>query len=198
MDLIQRIKDHFSESIQTKIESADTLSTSISQAAKKMADCLLDGHKILSCGNGGSACDALHFSGELLNRLERERPSLPAIALTGDIATITAIGNDYSYDEIFSKQVHALGQAGDILLAITTSGNSANILSAVDAAHDRQMTVIALTGRDGGKIQSILNTDDLEVRVPANRTIRIQETHLLILHCFCDAIDQLIFGAIDK
>ncbi len=198
MDLIQRIKDHFSESIQTKIESADTLSTSISQAAKKMADSLIDGHKILACGNGGSACDALHFSGELLNRLERERPSLPAIALTGDIATITAIGNDYSYDEIFSKQVHALGQAGDILLAITTSGNSANILAAVDAAHDRQLSVIAMTGRDGGKLQSMLNSDDVEIRVPANRTIRIQETHLLILHCLCDAIDQLIFGAADK
>ncbi len=198
MDLIQRIKDHFSESIQTKIESADTLSSSIYQASKKMADSLLDGHKILSCGNGGSACDSLHFSGELLNRLERERPSLPAIALTGDIATITAIGNDYSYDEIFSKQVHALGQAGDILLAITTSGNSTNLLNAVNAAHDRQVTVIALTGRDGGKIQSILNSNDVEVRVPANRTIRIQETHLLILHCFCDLIDQLIFGASDK
>lgn len=198
MDLIQRIKDHFSESIQTKIASADTLSTSISQAAKKMADSLIDGHKILACGNGGSACDALHFAGELLNRLERERPSLPAIALTGDIATITAIGNDYSYDDVFSKQVHALGQAGDMLLAITTSGNSANILSAVNAAHDRQVTVIALTGRDGGKIQSILNSDDIEVRVPANRTMRIQEVHLLILHCLCDAIDQLIFGAIEK
>mgnify|MGYP001590923585 CR=1 FL=1 len=194
MDMIQRIKQHFTESIQTKINSADTLSISISQAAKKMADSLLDGHKILSCGNGGSACDALHFSGELLNRLERERPSLPAIALTGDIATITAIGNDYTYNDIFSKQILALGQAGDILLAITTSGNSANLLTAVNAAHDRQMIVVALTGRDGGKIQAILAPEDIEIRVPANRTIRIQETHILILHCLCDLIDELIFG----
>ena len=194
MDMIQRIKQHFTESIQTKINSADTLSISISQAAKKMADSLLDGHKILSCGNGGSACDALHFSGELLNRLERERPSLPAIALTGDIATITAIGNDYTYNDIFSKQILALGQAGDILLAITTSGNSANLLTAVNAAHDRQMIVVALTGRDGGKIQAILAPEDIEIRVPANRTIRIQETHILILHCLCDLIYELIFG----
>lgn len=198
MDLIQRIKDHFSESIQTKIASADTLSTSISQAAKKMADSLIDGHKILACGNGGSACDALHFSGELLNRLERERPALPAIALTGDIATITAIGNDYTYDDVFSKQVQALGQAGDVLLVITTSGNSKNLLTAVEAAHDRQVHVVALTGKDGGKIQSMLNADDVEIRVPANRTMRIQEVHLLILHCLCDAIDQLIFGTSNK
>lgn len=198
MDMIQRIKQHFTDSIQTKINSADILSTSISQAAKKMADSLLDGHKILSCGNGGSACDALHFSGELLNRLERERPSLPAIALTGDIATITAIGNDYTYTDIFSKQVLALGQKGDILLAITTSGNSANLLTAVNAAHDRQMIVVALTGRDGGKIQAMLQPADVEIRVPANRTIRIQETHLLILHCLCDLIDELIFGVSDK
>lgn len=198
MDLIPRIKEHFTQSIQTKINSADTLSTSISQAAKTMAEALLDGHKILSCGNGGSACDAMHFSGELLNRLEIERPSLPAIALTGDIATITAIGNDYSYEDIFSKQILALGQAGDVLLAITTSGNSSNILAAVQAAHDRQMNVVALTGRDGGKLPSILENSDVEIRIPSERTIRIQETHILVLHCLCDLIDHQIFGASHK
>lgn len=198
MDTIQLIKEHFTESIQTKIEAADTLATSIDKAGTLMSSALLDGHKILICGNGGSACDALHFSGELLNRLEIERPSLPAIALTGDIAAITAISNDYNYNDIFSKQIHALGQAGDVLIALTTSGNSANILTAIEAAHDRQMSVVTLTGRDGGKAQSILKDCDIEIRVPAERTIRIQETHILILHCLCDIIDQHIFGALAK
>lgn len=198
MDVIQRIKEHFTESIQTKINAADTLATPIAQASKIMSDALLDGHKILSCGNGGSASDAIHFSGELLNRLEIERPSLPAIALVADISTITAIGNDYDYNDIFSKQIHALGQAGDILLALTTSGNSKNILNAVEAAHERQMNVIALTGKDGGIIQSLLKEHDVEIRVPATRTMRIQETHILILHTLCDIIDQQLFGAAKK
>jgi len=195
MDFTQYIKEHFSEHIQIFIQAADTLSITIEKAGKMMAKSLLDGHKILSCGNGGSSCDALHFSGELLNRLEKERPSLPAIALTGDIATITAIGNDYSFDDIFEKQIQALAQAGDIVLAITTSGNSKNILKAVDAAHARQACVVALTGKDGGQISPILNENDIEIRVPIQRTLRIQEVHIFILHCLCDLIDQQIFGS---
>ncbi len=188
------VKAHFAESIQTKINAADVLSDGIAKSGKLMADSLLDGHKILSCGNGGSACDAQHFAAELLNRFERERPSLPAIALTTDTATLTAIGNDYDFTDIFSKQIQALGQVNDILLAISTSGNSKNVLKAIKAAHSRQMRVIALTGRDGGKISSLLGEQDIEIRVPANRTIRIQETHLLVVHCLCDIIEQQIFG----
>lgn len=191
---IERIRQGFSESIQTKILSADTLLEVIAKAAEHAVHCLLAGNKILSCGNGGSACDALHFSGEMLNRFRHERPSLPAIALTADISTLTSIANDFSYQDVFSKQVRALGQMGDILLAITTSGHSANILQAIRAAHDRNMTVIALTGRDGGKIPSALSEHDIEIRVPATETARIQETHLLIIHSICDIIDYRLFG----
>ena len=150
---------------------------------------------MLSCGNGGSAGDAQHFSSELLNRFERERPSLPAIALTTDSSTITSIANDYSYNEIFSKQIRALGQPGDVLLAISTSGNSANIIQAIQAAHDREMIVVALTGRDGGDMASLLLPEDVEIRVPAKVTARIQEVHLLAIHCLCDLIDSQLFGS---
>ena len=156
---------------------------------------LLNEGKILSCGNGGSAGDAQHFSSELLNRFERERPSLPAVALTTDSSTITSIANDYSYNEIFSKQIRALGQPGDVLLAISTSGNSANVIQAIQAAHDREMTVVALTGRDGGGMASLLLPEDVEIRVPAKVTARIQEVHLLTIHCLCDLIDSQLFGS---
>ena len=192
--MIDRIKQHFTNSIQTKINAADQLPTVIAQSALKMVECLLAGHKILSCGNGGSACDALHFSSEMLNRYQEERPSLPAIALTADTATITSIGNDYHYNEIFAKQIRGLGQAGDILLAITTSGNSVNIVQAIKTARDRNMITIALTGKNGGEVATVLGPNDIEIRVPAHVTARIQETHLLVIHCLCDLIDMKLFG----
>lgn len=192
--MLQRVKEHFSASIQTKQQSAETLSSVIVEAGKLMADQLLSGHKILCCGNGGSACDAQHFSAELLNRLERERPPLPAIALTADTATLTAISNDYHFDNVFEKQVLALGQAGDVLCIISTSGNSENIVKAIEAAHTREMFVVALTGKGGGKVTKLLQVEDLEICVPEKRTMRIQETHILIIHCLCDLIDTHIFG----
>lgn len=194
MDLQQRVFEHFQASIETKKKSAGQLPLAITQAADLMVHCLLNGGKILSCGNGGSAGDAQHFSSELLNRFERERPALPAIALTTDSSTITSIANDYSYNEIFSKQVRALGQAGDILLAISTSGNSENVIRAIHAAHDREMHIVALTGRDGGNMVAPMNTNDVEIRVPAEKTARIQEVHLLIIHCLCDLVDLQLFG----
>ena len=159
-----------------------------------MVDCLLEEGKILCCGNGGSAGDAQHFSAELLNRFEQERPGLPAIAITTDSSTLTAIANDYDYNEIFSKQVTALGQNGDVLLAISTSGNSDNVIKAITAAHDRNMTIVALTGRNGGRIAEQLAPGDIEIRVPARRTARIQEVHLVVIHCLCDFIDTRLFG----
>lgn len=159
-----------------------------------MTDCLLNNGKILSCGNGGSAGDAQHFSAEMLNRFEMERPGLPAMALTTDSSTLTSIANDYCYDDIFSKQVRALGQPGDCLLAISTSGNSENVLRAVQAAHERGVQVVALTGRDGGKMAGIYREDDVEIRVPATATARIQEVHLLVIHCLCDLIDRRLLG----
>lgn len=192
--ITDRIRSNFSESIQTKISSADTLINIIAEASEEMVQALLEGHKILSCGNGGSACDAMHFSSEMLNRFKQERPGLPAITLTADMATITSIGNDYHFSDIFAKQVRALGQPGDLLLAISTSGNSANIVNAIKAAHDKNMSVIALTGHDGGKLPDYLQEKDIEIRVPAIETARIQETHLLIIHCICDIIDYRLFG----
>lgn len=194
MKAIDRIQQHFSDSIQTKIAAAEQLPTLIEAAGKVMVRALLDGHKILSCGNGGSAADAQHFSAELLNRFEVERPSLPAISLTTDTSTLTSISNDYHFNEVFSKQIKALGQAGDVLLAISTSGTSANVLQAIHAAHDRGLHVIALTGRQGGEIARLLKDTDVELRVPAQATTRIQETHILIIHCLCDYIDQQLFG----
>ncbi|GGP57013.1 phosphoheptose isomerase [Shewanella algicola] len=191
--MLERIKDSFTESIQTKIDAAEALPESIEKAAEMMVQCLLGGNKILSCGNGGSAGDAQHFSAELLNRYEIERPPLPAIALSCDTSTITAIANDYSYDEIFSKQILALGQPGDILLAISTSGNSGNIIKAMEAALSRDMTIVALTGKDGGSMAGLMSAGDVEIRVPSNVTARIQEVHLLVIHCLCDNIDRTLF-----
>lgn len=195
MNLIDRIKHNFNESIQTKILAADTITNSIADAGTMLTKCLVDDGKILACGNGGSAADAQHFSGELLNRFETERPGLPAISLTTDTSTLTSIANDYHYDEVFSKQVKALAQPGDILLAISTSGNSGNIIQAVHAAHDRSTRVIALTGKEGGELASILNGDDIEIRAPSKVTSRIQETHILIIHCLCDIIDKQLFSS---
>lgn len=192
--LIERIRLNFTESIQTKINSADSILNIIAEASEEIVQALLEGHKILSCGNGGSACDALHFSSEMLNRFKQERPALPAIALTADVATLTSIANDYHFSDVFAKQVRAIGQPGDLLLAISTSGNSSNIVNAIKAAHDKNMGVIALTGHDGGKIVDYLQEKDIEIRVPAYDTARIQETHLLIIHCICDIIDHRLFG----
>lgn len=194
MSLLNRVNKIFTDSADINKLSAETLAKPIVHAAEKMVQCLCDDHKILSCGNGGSAGDAQHFAAEMLNRFERERPGLPAIALTTDSSTITAIANDYSYQEIFSKQISALGQAGDILLAISTSGDSHNILESIKAAHARQMFVIALTGCNGGQVRMLLNEYDVEICVPANSTARIQEIHLLIIHCLCDLIDQGLFA----
>ena len=194
MDLISRINHNFQESISTKQTAAKTLAEPIARAAQSMTQCLLNGGKILSCGNGGSAGDAQHFSSEMLNRFEMERPGLPAMALTTDSSTLTSIANDYSYDQIFSKQVTALGQSGDILLAISTSGNSGNVNRAVEAAHERGMLVIALTGKQGGELTDLLALEDVEIRVPAESTARIQEVHLLVIHCLCDLIDHQLIG----
>ena len=197
MDLTSRITQHFLDSIAVKERSAGELPLSIQGAGAVMVESLLNGLKILCCGNGGSAGDAQHFSAELLNRFERERPGMPAIALTTDSSTITAIANDYDYDEIFAKQVLALGQQGDVLLAISTSGNSGNVVQAIRAAHERDMIVVALTGRDGGRMAANLGARDIEVRVPSERTARIQEVHLVVIHCLCDFIDTAIFGGED-
>lgn len=194
MDMQARIQTHFRESIETKINAAEALGDSIAAAASLIVNALLDGHKILTCGNGGSAGDATHFSSEMLNRYERERPPFPAIALTTDTSTLTSIANDYRYEDVFAKQIRALGQEGDILMAISTSGNSPNVLRAIDAAHARGMHVVALTGKQGGDMAALLLGRDVEIRVPAQKTARIQETHLLIIHCLCDLIDNSILG----
>ena len=189
-----RLLNHFSASIDTKIKASEQLPPFIEHAANMMVASLVNGGKVLSCGNGGSAGDAQHFSSEMLNRFERERPSLPAIALTTDSSTVTSIANDYSYNEVFSKQIRALGNQGDILLAISTSGGSKNVIEAIKAAHDRDMQVVALTGKDGGDMASLLTNNDIEIRVPSDVTARIQEVHLLVIHCLCDLIDCALFG----
>ena len=194
MDLISRISENFSESAHLKLQSMDALAGPIAAAAKRMVQCLNNDGKILACGNGGSAADCQHFSAELLNRFEMERPGLAAVALTTDTSTLTSIANDYDYEQVFSRQVRALGNAKDVLIAISTSGNSRNVIAAIDAAHECQMGVIALTGRGGGKIGEILQPSDVHVCVPATSTARIQEVHLLSLHCLCDAIDCLLLG----
>ncbi len=191
--MIEQIKANFTESIQTKIAASEVLPEAITRGGQLMVEALMNGNKILSCGNGGSAGDAQHFSSELLNRYERERPSLPAMALTTDSSTVTSIANDYSYEEVFSKQVKALGQPGDILLAISTSGNSHNVTKAMEAAVSRDMRIVALTGRDGGEMAGLLSAEDVEIRVPSNRTARIQEVHLLAIHCLCEFIDNTLF-----
>ncbi|QWF70792.1 phosphoheptose isomerase [Methylomonas paludis] len=194
MSLQDRIINQFSDSIQTKQDAMASLCELIEFASQKIVEALVNDKKVLTCGNGGSAGDAQHFSSEMLNRFERERPALPAIALSTDTSTITSIANDYHFDQIFAKQLRALGQTGDILLVYTTSGNSANIIQAIKVAHDRDMTVIALSGKDGGALAEVLNEADIEIRVPSNSTARIQEVHLLISHCLCDLIDQQLFG----
>jgi len=194
MDPVTRVREHFAESIATKQTAVEQIAESIAAAGQVMSDALLADGKILSCGNGGSAADSQHFSSELLNRFEMERPGLPAIALTTDSSTLTSISNDYAYEEIFSKQIRALGKSQDVLLAISTSGNSENIIRATNAAHERGMRVVALTGRDGGAMIDSYATGDVEIRVPATRTARIQEVHLVVIHCLCDLIDATLLG----
>jgi D-sedoheptulose 7-phosphate isomerase len=194
MDAESRVSAQFAESIEVKRASAEALPERIAAAGLLMGQALQNDGKILSCGNGGSAGDAQHFSSELLNRFERERPGLPGVALTTDSSTLTSIANDYAYEDIFAKQVRALGRDGDVLLAISTSGNSANVNRAIQAAHERNMQVVALSGKDGGPMAGLLQAGDVEIRVPANRTARIQEVHLVAIHCLCDLIDEFLFG----
>ena len=194
MDLISRISENFSESAHLKLQSMDALAGPIADAAELMVQALKRDGKILACGNGGSAADSQHFAAELLNRFEMERPPLAAVALTTDTSTLTSIGNDFDFDQIFAKQVRALGHAEDVLLAISTSGNSRNVIAAIETAHEADMRVVALTGRNGGRMAEILESNDIHICVPANSTARIQEVHLLALHCICDAIDCLLLG----
>ena len=190
MNSVIRIQRLFADSIETKRLAAEQLPTAIDRAASLLIDCIVQGGKILICGNGGSAADAQHFASELLNRFELERRGLPAIALTTDSSTLTSIANDYRYEDIFARQIRALGRPGDALLAISTSGKSANIVAAVTAAQQQQMTVVSLSGRNGGNVANILTAKDAEIRVTAQVTARIQEVHLLVIHCICDLIDQ--------
>ncbi len=192
--LEQRIEQHFIDSADLKYQAAQVLSKPISAAISAVLASVTSGGKVLACGNGGSAADAQHFAAEFVGRFERERPELGAIALTTDSSILTAVANDYSFEHIFSKQVRALGQSGDVLLAITTSGNSANVLAAIEAAHERDMTVVALTGKGGGKMNVALRETDVHICVPHDRTARIQEVHLLAIHCICDGVDTQLLG----
>lgn len=189
-----RIQQHFIDSADLKYQSAQSLSKPIAAAVQAMLACVTSGGKVLACGNGGSAADAQHFAAEFVGRFERERPELGAIALTTDSSILTAVANDYGYDVVFSRQVRALGLPGDVLLAISTSGNSASILAAVEAAHERDMTVVALTGKGGGKMAQALRETDVHICVPHDRTARIQEVHLLVVHCLCDGVDNQLLG----
>ena len=189
-----QVAAHFADSARLKQEAAKVLAQPIARAAVLMAASLEAGGKILACGNGGSAADAQHFAAELVNRFERERPPLAGLALTTDSSTITSIGNDYSYEQVFEKQLRALGRKGDVLLAISTSGNSANVVAAVRASRELGLRVVALTGNGGGRMAQVLGTDDVHVCVPHTRTMRIQEVHLLALHCICDGIDNQLYG----
>jgi D-sedoheptulose 7-phosphate isomerase len=192
--LEQRIQQQFFDSADLKYAAAEPLSKSIAEAVEAVLGSITAGGKVLACGNGGSAADAQHFAAELVGRFERERPGLAAIALTTDSSILTAIGNDYDFASIYSKQVQAIGQPGDVLIAISTSGNSANVLAAVEAAHAKDMTVVALTGRTGGRLVELLTDTDVHIAVPHDRTARIQEVHLLALHCLCDAVDFQLLG----
>ncbi len=192
--LESRVEELFKASIETKQASVSEIKSAIANASEKMLQTFHQQGKVLACGNGGSAADSQHLSSELLNRFEREREGLAAIALTTDSSTLTSIANDYAYENIFSRQVQALGSKNDVLVAITTSGNSTNVLAAIHAAHEKGMSVIALSGNSGGKLASILKDTDIEIRVPSKSTARIQEVHLLILHCLCDLIDQQLLG----
>jgi D-sedoheptulose 7-phosphate isomerase len=197
-DVENQIKLAFQSSIETKQDSEIALSGSIERASALLNQTLLNGNKVMSCGNGGSAGDAQHFSSELLNRYDRDRPGLPGIALTTDSSTLTSIANDYDYSQIFSKQIMALGQPGDLLLAISTSGQSPNIIEAIRAAHDYDIAVIALTGKDGGLIEHEINSNSVEIRVPSNVTARIQEVHLLVIHILCELLDLQLLGPADS
>ena len=192
--LEQRIQQQFFDSADVKYAAAEVLTRPVGDAAQILLNCITSGGKVLACGNGGSAGDAQHFAAELVGRFERERPGLPAISLATDTSILTAVGNDYGYQQVFSKQVQALGQPGDVLLAISTSGNSGNVIAAIEAAHEKDMAVIALTGKGGGRIGAMLSDRDMHICVPHDRTARIQEVHLLVIHCLCDAIDVSLLG----
>lgn len=194
MDAVTRVAELFNDSIEIKQRAAEVLCPVVAEVAEALIKCLVEGHKLLVCGNGGSAADAQHFAAEMLNRFEAERPGLPAIALTTDSSTLTSIANDYQFSDVFARQVRALGQSGDVLLCITTSGGSANVVSAIEAAHDRDMPVVLLSGRDGGAAAVALVQGDLEIRVPSGSTARTQEVHILVLHCLCDLIDRSLLG----
>ena len=193
--MLTRIDQHFKSSIETKQRSLNELAPALLSAAELLGQQLQAGYKVLSCGNGGSAGDAQHFASELVNRFERERPSLPAISLTTDTSTLTSIANDYDYSQVFAKPLSSLGATGDLLLAISTSGDSLNVVKAIKVAHDKKIRVIALTGKTGGAMANNLSEDDIEIRVPSDSTARIQEVHLLIIHCLCDLIDHQLFGS---
>ncbi|WP_269530817.1 phosphoheptose isomerase [Chitinimonas sp. BJYL2] len=192
MDLIDRVNRQFLECLTVMEDARELLAAPTAVAAERMVAALMSDRKILACGNGGSAADAQRFAAEMVGRFEKERPGLAAISLTTDTSAITAIANDYDYDMVFSKQIRALGQPGDVLLAISTSGNSVNVIEAVHAAHERQMTVVALTGFEGGKLTELMTGDDIQLNVPASRTARIQEVHTLLIHGICDAIDCIL------
>jgi D-sedoheptulose 7-phosphate isomerase len=194
MDAVKRIRGHFAASAQLKTDSAETLAPLIARAANVMTECLFSDGKILACGNGGSASDAQHFAAELVGRFERERPELPALSLVTDTSLLTAVANDYAFEQVFSRQVRALGAKGDVLLAISTSGDSANVIAAIGAARERDMRVVALTGKGGGRIGELLAEGDVHICVPHTRTARIQEVHLLAIHCLCDMIDHTLLG----
>ncbi|SAK40537.1 phosphosugar isomerase [Caballeronia fortuita] len=191
---VERIQQQFRDSAALKVEALDALAVPIAAAVDTLFGALANGNKILVCGNGGSAADAQRFAAQLIGRFERERPGLPAIALTTDTSILTAIGNDYAFEQIFSNQVRALGQSGDVLLAISTSGNSVNVLAAIQEAHEREMIVIALSGKGGGAMSDVLAETDIHICVPSERTARIQEVHLLTIHCLCDGIDAMLLG----
>lgn len=193
-DPVVRIQQHFEASAQLKFDAAPLLAPLVARGVDTLVAAVMSGGKVLACGNGGSAADSQHFAAEFMGRFERERPELAALALTTDSSILTAVGNDYSFDEVFAKQVRGLGRPGDVLIAITTSGNSRNVLAAIEAAHQKDMRVIALTGRGGGKLAALMREDDVHVCVPHERTARIQEVHLLVLHCLCDGVDVALLG----
>lgn len=194
MQLLQQINQHFAQSIETKQQAQEKLAPALVQAAERLAACLREGGKVLICGNGGSAADAQHFSAELVGRFEQERRALPALALTTDTSTLTAVANDYHFERVFARQVEALGRAGDVLVAISTSGNSPNVIAAVRAAQAQEMVCIVLSGRNGGALAGLLQANDIELCVPATSTARIQEVHILAIHCLCDLVDRILFA----
>ncbi|MDZ7827972.1 MAG: phosphoheptose isomerase [Halofilum sp. (in: g-proteobacteria)] len=195
MEPRELIQSHFDETIDVQQAARVEIADAVAAAAEAMTAALLAEHKILACGNGGSAGDAMHIASELINRFEMDRPALPAVALTADTPTLTSIANDSGYEQVFARQVTGLGVSGDVLLAISTSGRSPNVAAAIDAAHHRGVRVIALTGKDGGLIAGMLDPEDIEIRVPSSSTARIQETHLVVIHCLCDLVDRTLFGA---